>query len=330
MLVLLCIPVPLWADVPDAPDLAQTKGTSLETAHLAVLVSECVVPVGGTASSEVFVQLKDVRPGIEGLRLVLTFDPQIVHVEDADQDALNGTQVVVSQFFEHLQNTVENQADNVRGEIKLALAQGEGTPIEETVSWRKVAMITWIGQQAGNSAVTVGQESRFTAADGQTYPPSAWDNATVYARLPGQIRGRVLLQGRDEHASTQVTSSLSASRVDRTDTELDGSFVLTVSHGEGFYTVSASAAGYLTAQGSRPIKLTVGSEIDLGTVTLQGGDVNGDDVIDIRDLSFVAYHLGGGDVQADANVDGKVDILDLTMLAGNFGEVGPTTWPIPE
>jgi hypothetical protein len=86
----------------------------------------------------------------------------------------------------------------------------------------------------------------------------------------------------------------------------------------------------LTAQGSRPIKLTVGSEIDLGTVTLQGGDVNGDDVIDIRDLSFVAYHLGGGDVQADANVDGKVDILDLTMLAGNFGEVGPTTWPIPE
>jgi hypothetical protein len=68
----------------------------------------------------------------------------------------------------------------------------------------------------------------------------------------------------------------------------------------------------------------------LAPVTLLGGDVNGDNLIDIRDLSYVAYHLGGPDAQADINGDGKVDILDLTMIAGNFGIKGPTLWPISD
>ncbi|MFL7810687.1 MAG: dockerin type I domain-containing protein [Anaerolineae bacterium] len=44
----------------------------------------------------------------------------------------------------------------------------------------------------------------------------------------------------------------------------------------------------------------------------------------------MAYHLGGSDVQSDVNGDGQVDILDLTLIAGNFGTVGPTTWAISD
>jgi hypothetical protein len=74
----------------------------------------------------------------------------------------------------------------------------------------------------------------------------------------------------------------------------------------------------------------VGSEVTLPPVTLLGGDINGDNTIDIRDLSYVAYHFGGPDAQSDINGDGRVDILDLTLIAGNFGTKGPTLWPISD
>jgi len=58
--------------------------------------------------------------------------------------------------------------------------------------------------------------------------------------------------------------------------------------------------------------------------------VNGDDRVDIRDVSYIAWRFGQADPQADANRDGRVDILDLTLTAGNFGKSGPTIWPLPD
>lgn len=321
------------ARAPNAPATATPTPTAVGqpgTAHLAVLISECIVPVGGTASSEVFVHLQDVRPGIERMRLVLHFEPQVVHVQDTDKNPANGTQVTLSPFFGGSQIVVENEVDNLRGEIKLALVQAQGTPVEQTASWHKVATVVWIGRQAGNSPLTVSEQSRFTDAEGGVHPPNALNNGTAFARLPGQIKGRVQLQGRTEHGNTTISGTLAATRVDRSYTGLDGSFVLTASHGEGFYTLSASARGYLTAAGSRPIKLTVGSQFELQPMLLLGGDVNGDNWIDIRDLSYVAYHLGAPDAQSDINGDGTVDILDLALIAGNFGTMGPTIWPISD
>jgi hypothetical protein len=75
--------------------------------------------------------------------------------------------------------------------------------------------------------------------------------------------------------------------------------------------------------------VTLDTVVDAGAVTLVGGDVNGDQAIDIRDVSYVAYHFDQYDPQADVNGDGVVDILDLTLVAGNFGQVGPTAWTLP-
>jgi hypothetical protein len=317
--------------VPREPETTPTPTpTSIAqpgAAYIAVLIGECVVPVGGTASSDVFVHLQDVHPGIVRMQLVLHFDPQIVRAQDADGQSANGIQVAVAAFFESAQTTIENRADNDSGEIALTLAQAEDRPVQETASWRKVATIVWTGQQAGHSALIVGEESRFASVDGQTYAPTALHHGTAFARLPAQVKGRVLLQGRSEHGNTLIGSSLTATRVDRSYTGADGSFVVTATHGEGYYTLSASAPGYLTAESSGPIKLTVGDEIELAPITLLGGDVNGDNLIDIRDLSYVAYHLGGLDVQSDINGDGEVDILDLTLVSGNFGTAGPIPWP---
>jgi hypothetical protein len=108
----------------------------------------------------------------------------------------------------------------------------------------------------------------------------------------------------------------------------DGSFSIASSHGEGFYTLTAFAPGYLSAESDRPAKLTVGSVIGLKEITLYGGDANGDDRIDVRDLSYVAWHLNTDDARADINGDGQVDILDLSLVAGNFGRAGPTAWQV--
>jgi hypothetical protein len=108
----------------------------------------------------------------------------------------------------------------------------------------------------------------------------------------------------------------------------DGHFVLTTSYGEGFYTLAAYAPGYLAAESDSPIQVTMDSIVDAGQITLLGGDVNGDNRIDIRDLSFVAWHFDEYDPAADINDDGVVDIADLAMTTSNFGRVGPIPWTV--
>lgn len=70
----------------------------------------------------------------------------------------------------------------------------------------------------------------------------------------------------------------------------------------------------------------MGHSATIAPVTLLGGDVNNDGRVDVRDLSFVAWHFEQYDPAADINGDGQVDILDLTITASNYGQQGPTPW----
>lgn len=49
------------------------------------------------------------------------------------------------------------------------------------------------------------------------------------------------------------------------------------------------------------------------------GDANGDNVVDLLDLSVVAANWGNSDANADLNDDGVVDLLDLSIVAANWG-----------
>jgi hypothetical protein len=56
-------------------------------------------------------------------------------------------------------------------------------------------------------------------------------------------------------------------------------------------------------------------------VTLLGGDINGDDAIDILDLVAVGAQFGSSSPtppEADVNGDGVVDIIDIVLVAKNF------------
>jgi hypothetical protein len=307
-------PTPTATVAPEPTPTATPPSTA--TTYIAVLVSETVLPVGGAASGEVFISLVDIESNIQRVELVLAFDPAIVRVagESGVQIATNATLDV----------------DNERGQIILTLTATEDSPIQSTNSWEKVATITWIAQQEGKSVVTIGDATQFITSSGEVLSPDATYDGVVFARAPGTIQGRVVLQGREAHGGVSVSSSLSSARFDRERTEASGRFAIATSHGEGFYTIVVSMPGYLSAEGDRPIRMTVDTVIDVGEITLYGGDANGDNRIDIRDLAYVAWHFDDYETKADINQDGQVDILDLTLTAGNFGRLGPTVWHMPD
>jgi hypothetical protein len=107
----------------------------------------------------------------------------------------------------------------------------------------------------------------------------------------------------------------------------------------GTYDVTASYSGYLSTEKTGVVVSDTGTP-NLGSVTLRGGDVNGDDAINIQDVAMIIGKFGqtGVDVQsdtfdcndpdeaADINDDGIVNIKDLAITVGNFGSVGPTLW----
>ena len=320
-------PTPAPTVVPPSPTPSATPDLPI-TAHISVLIGEVVVPVGRTASSEVFASLKDVRAGVQRLELSISFDPQIVQVVDEDGDAANGVQVAVSTFFDR-QGVEHNQVDNSAGKIVLILTDQGDTPVRQTDTWKRVATITWAARKAGKSVIAISPATHFVAPGGQHLPPDAVSDGVVFARPPGRIEGAIELQGRQNYGGAVVSFSLGAKHIDEGRTGGSGTFEVTTSQGEGFYTLQVSKPGYLSAEGDRPVKMTVGSVVNVGKVTLLGGDVNGDNCVDIRDVSYVAWHFDEYDTGADINGDGQIDILDLSLAAGNFGRCGPIIWEIP-
>ena len=68
-----------------------------------------------------------------------------------------------------------------------------------------------------------------------------------------------------------------------------------------------------------------GEAIDLGTITLLTGDVDGNDLINSRDINAFRREFGKsgeaiGNLAADMNGDNKVNSRDINVLRKNFGK----------
>ncbi len=135
--------------------------------------------------------------------------------------------------------------------------------------------------------------------------------------LAPNVTGHVQLQGRTDAGGVVLLGENGM----RIATDEQGRFGF---HYEGRVTVRIHRAGYLDVVAT--LKAAPDAHLDLGEITLTGGDVNGDNRIDILDISYVGYHFGSADAGADINGDGKVDILDLSLVGANFGQAGPISW----
>ena len=142
-----------------------------------------------------------------------------------------------------------------------------------------------------------------------TIPP------TTSGTLTGQVlAGKPVTVGLYNAANSLVTSVTA---------NADGTFLLMAP--AGTYTVSATASGFLSAQG--PATLVGGSTTTLPVVSLLAGDIDNNNVID----QFDAMTIGMGyntstPAAADLNNDGTINVLDLELLAQNYRKTGPIAW----
>lgn len=102
----------------------------------------------------------------------------------------------------------------------------------------------------------------------------------------------------------------------------------------GTYIASVTRRGYLKATKTANVTVTGGS-VTINAVsgpqvpTLLGGEVTGDNQIELGDLTLIGGVFGTSvtpDTGADVTGDGFVNIFDLVLAGGNYGATA-STWP---
>ncbi len=161
-----------------------------------------------------------------------------------------------------------------------------------------------------------------------TPEPTAEPTATPEPVEVNAVSGQIVYHGRKLHNDINVFIS---DEVDYTAvTDEAGNFNLAqIVTGE--YEVTVDTNLYLPSCST--IKVGPGNSNTFGPIKLAGGDTDDDDAIQINDATLVASNLGLSattsppmDPRADINADGRVNVLDLTILAGNFGRQGCQAW----
>ncbi|MCB9108173.1 MAG: hypothetical protein H6633_28545 [Anaerolineales bacterium] len=127
--------------------------------------------------------------------------------------------------------------------------------------------------------------------------------------------GVVELEGRSDSSSATISAGEYFLQLTP-----DGVFEMNLEATDA-YVMLIDAPGYLSAKAEDA--LPDGSTIDMGRITLLGGDVTGDDFINILDLALIASLYNTDDPQADINGDQQVNLIDLVMTATNYRRRGP-------
>jgi hypothetical protein len=151
--------------------------------------------------------------------------------------------------------------------------------------------------------------------------PSSFNGMSITVLAFAAIDGTVFYQGRLEHAGITVTAEGPVILDD--DTDSAGGFSLATLKA-GSYDIRAEAVLYLPV--CRAESLTPGQSTTLPTVSLPGGDLNGDETINIGDASLLGSSFGLDDPLVDINADGIINVQDLAILGGNYELFGCQTW----
>jgi hypothetical protein len=237
----------------------------------------------------------------------------VIEIIDADSGEA-GVQVAPGPAFQGSGALVAaKDVDPVAGRIEFAATLiGSSNLLNGNAD---LVIINWRPRAAGTSPLTLEQMT-LVGNDSQVIPGSA-ENGSIEVRpgCQGPIVGVILLQGRQQHGGVMVRNE----QGQQVQTGADGSF--SISSGGN---LNASFPGYLSGQAAvDSSQATDQGPVSLGQITLPAGDTNGDNVINIFDLAYLASRFRSNDVTADLNADGTVSILDLALAAGNYQQQGP-------
>lgn len=184
------------------------------------------------------------------------------------------------------------------------------TPVNGTAD---LLLITW--RMQGRDGITpLALTSVLTDTAGMSVLHTAQNGTLEIDITPPCLRCTTNLQGRTDHSGVMVTSATG----EQTQSYPNGLFVI-ASTGD----LKLTAPGYLSAQMAASAGLAAEEpDIDACQVNLLAGDLNGDNTVNILDLSRLAGAYQSTDPTADLNASGLVDILDLTLAAGNYQRQG--------
>jgi len=185
----------------------------------------------------------------------------------------------------------------------------------------QLAVINFDALDEGVSPVEFG-EVKLSNSAGAPISFSTTDGEIVVTVAPTVLTGNAYMEGRTDHSGIMVTLDVSPTMTTTTDISGTYTFENVLS---GTYTITMSADLYLDAMAVNVAVLD--NETNYACdVTLLGGDLNNDGIIDILDLATCAAHFETSDPEADVNADGMVDVYDLVLLGKNFKLEAPTVY----
>jgi hypothetical protein len=273
-----------------------------------VRVTPDLLRLGVGSEGKTQVDVVDIE-NLYGTELRIEYDPAVVEVVDVNPDTA-GVQVAPGDVFATGNAfIVENHVEE--GVITFIAARRSPDP--SFTGTGSLVEITWRGHTRGQSPVTL-ESVKLSDSEGR---------ALAATPLDGEIRvgTGVIIRGRVELEGNGDTGKITISAGDRQLKPVpDGSFEVELD-GDS-YELLVTAQGYLSARLQGDV-VAGSTTVEVGLVKLPGGEVTGDDEIDIFDLAFIGSRYGGTDSSGDVNGDGVIDIFDLAMSASNYGKQGP-------
>lgn len=207
-----------------------------------------------------------------------------------------------------------------------------------------LATFHFSGSEPGTYHFTLSN-ARMLNSNGEDLPIGSYDDTDVVIRSSGgggedqyTITGNILAEAFGEGVDYSETWYEGTDGVHKVTVEAvdaqgnvkgvgsvapDGSYRITVP--AGTYTVRVAVPGHFgAAQG-----VNVNADTTLHFGPLPAGDVNGDEVIDLKDLQQAAKAFGKAKGSgwpnarisaADLNRDGSIDLLDISFILNRYGE----------
>jgi hypothetical protein len=260
------------------------------------------VPVGGYTSAEFTCTYNPALVEVSNIAVTNLFGADPVAAINGPQ---NGAFIVAIAGSNGSRATVDGAALTFSAK---GLQAGQ-TAIECTARISKGDNILVNILSTGAANLTIGNVSTPTPA------PTSTPTPLPAPMITGQVLASKQVTIRLYNADNSLAASLTANA--------DGTFNFTAA--AGIYTITATADGFLSAQGS--VTLTNGNISAMPIVALLAGDIDNNGVIDQFDALTIGMSYNTAiPPAADLNNDGTINVLDLELLARNYRKSGAIAW----
>ena len=270
-----------WIVVQNIPGISGASGSGiLAVLHFEALDSSSETRIdfeGGVLSDT---QAEEIPAEWEGAEIHLS---QEGFVDITPQEAWEMLQADENIMLLDVRTKPEYDAGHIPGCILIPLSELESR-LDELDKDKTIIVYCRSGRRS-RTASQILVEHGFTKVYNVVGGILAWKEAGLPVEAsPMIVRGKVILQRRESNLGAEIFAN--ERKVATTDA--DGNFSFEIE--AGTYVVKVVYPGYLPA--TKSASGYPGDEIDLGEVLLLGGDLDGDGVVDVRDLVLAALNLG--------------------------------------